>query len=87
MTVPGFSRGQRCEFALVFNAATHVLPGFARALIVSHNPMNRYELMCLVPTKFAEDELSGVMGQVRDLITKQCGKITFEDNLGKKRLT
>lgn len=48
--------------------------------------MNRYELMCLVPTKYAEDELGGVMGQVRDLITKHGGKITFEDNLGKKRL-
>lgn len=48
--------------------------------------MNRYELMCLVPTKFAEDEVGGVMSQIRDLITKHGGKITFEDSLGKKRL-
>jgi len=48
--------------------------------------MNRYELVYLVPTKYAEDELGTVIGQIRDLVTKHGGKITFEDNLGKKRL-
>ena len=49
--------------------------------------MLRYELMCLVPTtKYAEDELGGVVGRLRDLIAKHGGNITFEDNLGKKRL-
>jgi len=48
--------------------------------------MNRYELMYLVPTKYAEDELGGVISKIRDLVTKHGGKITFEDSLGKKRL-
>ncbi|MDO8560518.1 MAG: 30S ribosomal protein S6 [bacterium] len=48
--------------------------------------MTRYELMYLVPTKYAEDELGGVIGQVRDLVIKHGGKVTFEDSLGKKRL-
>lgn len=48
--------------------------------------MNRYELIYLVPTKYAEDELGTVIGQIRDLVTKYGGKVTFEDNLGKKRL-
>ena len=42
--------------------------------------------MYLVPTKYAEDELGSVIGQVRDLVVKHGGKITFEDSLGKKRL-
>ncbi|MDD5109959.1 MAG: 30S ribosomal protein S6 [Patescibacteria group bacterium] len=47
---------------------------------------NRYELTYIVPTKYAEDELGGVIAQVRELVAKHGGKVTFEDNLGKKRL-
>ena len=57
-----------------------VSPGIYRTI------MNRYELMYLVPTKYAEEELVGVISQVRDLIVKHGGKTTFEDNLCKKRL-
>lgn len=48
--------------------------------------MTRYELMYLVPTKYAEDELGAVIGTVRNLVVKHGGRITFEDSLGKKRL-
>ncbi len=48
--------------------------------------MTRYELMYLVPATCAEDELGKVSAPVRDVVAKHGGRITFEDNLGKKRL-
>lgn len=45
-----------------------------------------YELLYIVPIKFTEEELKNVTGNVSGLIEKAGGKITKDENLGKKKL-
>lgn len=48
--------------------------------------LNQYELLYIVPAQFTEDELTPVKQKVREVIEKAGGKISLEDNLGKKKL-
>lgn len=48
--------------------------------------INHYELLYLVSANFTEDELNPIKAMVSSLITKFGGNITFEDDLGKKKL-
>ena len=44
-----------------------------------------YELLCIIPAKYTDDELLPVKEKIREYITKSQGNVTFEDNLGKKK--
>lgn len=48
--------------------------------------MTHYELLYIVPIKFTEDELPQIQTKVNQLITGTDGKITLDENLGKKKL-
>lgn len=48
--------------------------------------MPHYELLYIVLPKFSEDEVPKVASKVKEQIQKFGGKITLEDNLGKKKL-
>lgn len=48
---------------------------------------NHYELLYIVSGNYTEDELLPIKEKIRELIEKADGKITLEDNLGKKKLT
>ena len=45
-----------------------------------------YELIYLISNKFSEDELEPITSSVIKLITDNSGKITIEENWGKKKL-
>ena len=47
---------------------------------------NHYELLYLVAASYSEEELNPIKTTIVDLISKYEGKITFEDNFGKKKL-
>ena len=48
--------------------------------------MNEYELLYIVPTQYADDEIAGVQKNVQAFIEKHGGKTVTEKNLGKIRL-
>lgn len=47
--------------------------------------MHNYELLCIVPVKYTEDELLPIKEKVREIISKSGGRVLFEDSLGKKK--
>lgn len=48
--------------------------------------LHHYELLYIVPAQYTDDELAPVKQKVRNAIEKAGGKISLEDNLGKKKL-
>lgn len=48
--------------------------------------MKHYELLYIVPVKFAGPELDNIQNKVKDIIAKEGAQIDYEENLGKKRL-
>lgn len=48
--------------------------------------MSLYELLYIVPAKYAEDELGPVQNQIKKILEKYGAKITKSENLGKKKL-
>lgn len=51
----------------------------------SDNP--RYETLYIVSNKFSEDEVKPIFEKVNRLVTENDGKITKQENWGKKRLS
>ncbi len=50
------------------------------------NAMNHYQLLCIFPGTLAETEVSGAVGQVRELIATEGGTLVEAEDLGKRRL-
>ena len=48
--------------------------------------MNHYELLYLISATYSDEELIPIKEKIKELIEKHLGKITLEDNLGKKKL-
>lgn len=48
--------------------------------------MKHYELLCIIPARYTEEELPGVEGKVLDLIKKYEGETTLTQSLGNKRI-
>lgn len=49
--------------------------------------MNRnYELTVVIPSDVSEDDLSGVLDQVKGWVTEQGGAVSAVDNWGRRRL-
>lgn len=53
---------------------------------VKTSEMPHYELLYIISNKFSEDELSPIKEKVNSLITNNQGRITFQEDWGKKRL-
>lgn len=51
-----------------------------------YNIMQHYELLYIVPVKFAGAELEKIQDKVKEIIKKADGQIDYEENLGKKKL-
>lgn len=49
--------------------------------------MTLYELLYIIPAKYAEDEIGPVREKIKKILGKYDAKITKDDNLGKKKLT
>ncbi|RJR31205.1 30S ribosomal protein S6 [Candidatus Parcubacteria bacterium] len=49
--------------------------------------MNHYELLFLLPGNLLDEEQEKIRQMVKNLVIQNGGKITFEDNLGKKKLS
>lgn len=50
------------------------------------NDKQHYELMFIVPAKFAGEELSSIKDKVKDLLAQSEGEITKESDMGRRRL-
>ncbi|MDD5043747.1 MAG: 30S ribosomal protein S6 [Patescibacteria group bacterium] len=48
--------------------------------------MQHYELLCIIPIKYSDEEAAKVVKTIAGMITAGGGKITREDSLGKLRL-
>lgn len=53
---------------------------------VKSDKIPHYELLYIVSNKFTEDELKPIIEQVRQLIEKNGGRITFTEQWGKRKL-
>lgn len=49
------------------------------------NLMPKYELMYIIGNKTSEDEIPGVVNEVKDIITDQGGSVDKHEELGKKK--
>ncbi|MFH1187561.1 MAG: 30S ribosomal protein S6 [bacterium] len=49
--------------------------------------MQYYELIYIIPVKFAGKEFEKIQNKVKEIIQKDGGQIVFEENLGKKKLS
>ena len=45
-----------------------------------------YEMLCLISNQYSEDELAPIKEKINKIITDDGGKITQEENWGKKKL-
>ena len=48
--------------------------------------MKHYEMLCIIPARYTEEELKGVEGKITELIKKYEGEITFTENLGNRKI-
>jgi small subunit ribosomal protein S6 len=48
--------------------------------------LQHYELLYIIPVKFAGTEFEKIQNKVKDIIQKEGGEIDYEENLGKKKL-
>ena len=46
-----------------------------------------YELLYIISNKFSEDEIKPIVEKINSLVASNQGKITLDENLGKKRLS
>lgn len=53
---------------------------------VKTSEIPHYELLCLVSNEFSEDEVKPIQEKVNKIITERKGKITKNEDWGKKRL-
>ncbi len=44
-----------------------------------------YELLYIVPNRYTEDEAKGIKGRVHQMIEEKGGKVTYDENWGKKK--
>lgn len=49
--------------------------------------MQYYELIYIIPVKFAGKEFERIQNKVKEIIQKEGGQIVYEENLGKKKLS
>jgi small subunit ribosomal protein S6 len=45
-----------------------------------------YEMLYIIPNKYTETEIGPIQEEVRGLIEKHAGKVTYAENWGKKKL-
>ncbi len=63
----------------------NIAPGNTGRFNLAKKLMNHYELLYLIAATYSEDELIPFKQKIKELIEKKSGKITLEDNLGKKK--
>ncbi|MFA5075897.1 MAG: 30S ribosomal protein S6 [Patescibacteria group bacterium] len=55
--------------------------------MIEEQNQKHYEMLTIIPAQYTDDEMPGVINKIKGILAEHNGRITLEENLGKKKLS